>query len=69
MDTKSMHLEVKALLDFKPKDDEEKYIYNRALEEFFNTHAKYILGISVAMLSGIVVPLYHNTLGGYIDGE
>lgn len=35
----AIHLEVKALKEFKPAhiDQEAKYIYNKACEEFFNS--------------------------------
>ena len=41
----AIHLEVKALKEFKPThmDQEAKYIYNKACEEFFDSWAREIL--------------------------
>ena len=39
----AMHLEIKILLMFEAKTDEEKYIYKNALDTFFEQHTKYIL--------------------------
>lgn len=41
----AIHLEVKALLEFKPDNQEAKYIYTRACEEFFDSWSKDILDI------------------------
>ena len=45
----AIHLEVKALKAFKPInlhiDQETKYIYNKACEEFFDSWSKEILDI------------------------
>ena len=41
----AMHLEVKALLEFAPRDAEAQRIYNDALEIFFSQHARDILVI------------------------
>ena len=39
----AIHLEVRALKEFKPTDQEAKYIYNKACEEFFDSWSKEIL--------------------------
>ena len=41
----AIHLEVKALKEFKPTNPESKYIYTRACEEFFDSWTKEILDI------------------------
>lgn len=39
----AIHLEVKALREFKPTDPEAKYIYTKACEEFFDSWTAEIL--------------------------
>ena len=39
----AIHIEVKALIDFKPSDQESKYIYTKACEEFFDSWTAEIL--------------------------
>lgn len=41
----AMHLEVKALKEFKPVDKESMYIYAAALNMFFDRHTNEILNI------------------------
>lgn len=43
----AIHLEVRALKEFKPTamDQETKYIYNKACEEFFDSWTREILDI------------------------
>lgn len=43
----AIHLEVKALKEFKPNnlDQETKYIYHKACEEFFDSWTREILDI------------------------
>lgn len=41
----AMHLEVKALIELQPRDEESKYIHGLALTMFFETNAKEILSI------------------------
>lgn len=41
----AIHLEVRALKEFKPTDQEAKYIYTKACEEFFDSWTKEILDI------------------------
>jgi hypothetical protein len=50
----AIHLEVKALKEFKPSnmDQESKYIYNKACEEFFDAWTKDILDMLDEHLTG-----------------
>lgn len=41
----AIHLEAKALIEFKHSDQESKYIYNKACEEFFDSWTRDILDI------------------------
>lgn len=41
----AIHLEVRALREFKPTDQEAKYIYTKACEEFFDSWTREILDI------------------------
>ena len=41
----AMHLEVRALIELAPRNEEEKYIHGLALTMFFETNAKEILSI------------------------
>lgn len=41
----AIHLEVKALIEFKPSDQESKYIYTKACEEFFDSWTREILSM------------------------